>query len=146
MSMPKRMTVFAALLSTSSATTCQELCENLDLCANDPQAHGSYCKTWNTPATCFGLFYRDDTLSEICFQPNDSSCPETLPVTCPELDEQTTVEPTPPIDQASASDTKKQPTTCQEICDEVDECREDPQAHGSYCKFMDSKPICFGKS
>ena len=144
--MPKKMTMFAALLGSSAATTCQELCESLDSCAKDPHAHGSYCKNWSTPQTCFGLFYTDDSLSTMCFQPNDSSCPQLNPVACPEASDTTTVEPTPINVSLSASDPKKQPTTCQEICDDVDSCREDPHAHGSYCKFMDSTPVCFGMS
>lgn len=38
----------------------------------------------------------------------------------------------------------KEKESCQEICSDVDACREDPHAHDSYCKFEESNPICFG--
>ena len=140
--MPKRISLFAALIGSSSATTCQELCDNLESCKNDPRAHGSYCKTWNEPQTCFGLFFRDEERSTMCFQPNDSTCPQSRPVSCPEDQDGTSDEPSR---ESAQRDQKKQPTTCQEVCDEVDACRDDPHAHGSYCKFIDGNPICFGK-
>ena len=58
---------------------CQAFCDATDACLNDPQEHGSYCKSDNT---CFGLYTR---LSGVkCFQPNDPTCDDThlAPVSC----------------------------------------------------------------
>ena len=33
---------------------------------------------------------------------------------------------------------------CQKLCDKTESCREDPHAHGSYCKHGDHPPVCFG--
>ncbi len=138
MPVTKRVPIFVALFATTSGTTCQGLCDSLETCAKDPTARGSYCKTWNTPHTCSGLFYKDDSLSTMCFQPNEASCPESHPVECPSISDATVVAAALPVEP------KKEPTTCQEICDSIESCREDPQAHGSYCKFVDTNPICFG--
>ena len=36
---------------------CMSLCTGTDACRNDPHAHGSYCKFWQTPAVCFGMSF-----------------------------------------------------------------------------------------
>lgn len=118
-----KVTALATLLGTASATTCQTLCDSLESCASDPNAKGSYCKTDESPQACFGLYYKDASLTAMCFLPNDAECSETYPVICPE---------TP------------KPLTCQDVCKDVETCREDPHAHGSYCKFEEINPICFG--
>lgn len=64
----------------STVYDCQALCDSTDSCANDPSHHGSYCKLWQTPPTCFGLYNKRP--GEVCFQPNDPSCPESSPVIC----------------------------------------------------------------
>ncbi len=35
---------------------CQRLCQLTPGCRNDPHAHGSYCKLWQTIPVCFGLY------------------------------------------------------------------------------------------
>lgn len=120
-----KATALATLLSTASATTCQSLCESLESCASDPNAKGSYCKTDESPQACFGLYYKDASLTTMCFQPNDTECSETYPIICPEA---------------------PKALTCQDVCKDVETCREDPHAHGSYCKFEETNPICFGMS
>ena len=112
----------STLISAVSASSCQTLCSSLDECANDPHAHGSYCKTWNEPNVCFGLYYTDETRTSLCFQPNNSACPERFPVECPA--------PVAP--------------RCEEICQSVETCRNDPHAHGSYCKTWQTPNVCFG--
>jgi len=62
---------------------CQELCDGLPACRDDPVAHGSYCKTWGIPSpVCFGMYYTSESKDTLCFQPNDPSCPEKYPVSC----------------------------------------------------------------
>ncbi|KAF4714236.1 hypothetical protein FOZ62_005445, partial [Perkinsus olseni] len=63
------MLVFAA---DGQEVACSIVCSETEACANDPQSHGSYCKYWQSPSVCFGLYVRDD--GSTCFQPNDSSC------------------------------------------------------------------------
>ncbi len=114
--------VFASLISQSSAFTCQSLCDGLAECAEDPHAHGSYCKAWNNPQVCFGLYFTDASQTEMCFQPNNEGCPEDIPVPCPEH-----VEP-----------------VCENICASLDSCVNDPHGHGSYCKDWQDPQVCFG--
>jgi hypothetical protein len=124
------LAVTATIFTGASAcepTTCEAICLNVNSCANDPQAHGSYCKSDQDPQVCFGLYYTDITHTTICFEPNDVECPEEFPVSCPT--------PTPPP-----------PTNCQALCDSVSTCANDPQAHGSYCKTFNSPSTCFGMS
>jgi len=113
------------LIHRSMATTCESLCAGVDSCANDPHAHGSYCKLDVYPNVCFGLYYTSSCQSTICFEPNDAGCPHDLPVLC------TTTTPPPPSD-------------CQALCDNTPECANDPQAQGSYCKNYLSPSVCFG--
>lgn len=62
---------------------CQAICDGNASCATDPHAHGSYCKSWQNPQVCFGLYFTDDSRTATCFQPVDGeACPETIPVTC----------------------------------------------------------------
>jgi len=75
----------------------------------------------------------------MCFQPNDSDCPEDFPVTCPD-------DEVMKMTSAAASEANGiQQLTCQQLCDGLTECRDDPQAHGSYCKtWGNPSPVCFG--
>ena len=115
-------TAFAAVVGLSSSQSCQSLCDGVADCREDPHAHGSYCKTWQTPQVCFGLYWTDASESDMCFQPNASgACPENNPVRCP-----------------AAAD------RCQTICDNTLSCASDPHAHGSYCKSWQTAPSCFG--
>ena len=63
----------------------QSICETICLltpnCAFDPNAHGTYCKDYNDPPVCFGLYFRVFPF-RVCFEPNDATCPETRPVPC----------------------------------------------------------------
>ena len=60
---------------------CQTLCLLTNTCAFDPFAHGTYCKSYNSPAVCFGFYFRVFPF-RVCFAPNDPTCPETRPVPC----------------------------------------------------------------
>jgi hypothetical protein len=66
----------------SVIATCQSYCDALPECAQDPHYHGSYCKSWQTPQVCFGLYHTSG--GGMCFQPNNPQCPESSPVYCPE--------------------------------------------------------------
>jgi hypothetical protein len=57
---------------------CQNICESTEGC----MSIGSYCKTWQDEPVCFGLYYKDSGKTRTCFFPNDSSCPQSLPVSC----------------------------------------------------------------
>ena len=61
---------------------CQKLCRSIPACRNDPHAHGSYCKSWQHEAVCFGIYYRDSSKRKYCFHPNDPTCPQSNPVKC----------------------------------------------------------------
>jgi hypothetical protein len=113
-----------ALLSSAvvSAETCQTLCDSVDGCRDDPHEHGSYCKTWENPRVCFGLYWADEAQTQMCFFPNSAGdCPETRPVRCPEVEDR-----------------------CQAMCNDNLSCANDPHAHGSYCKSWQNPSVCFG--
>lgn len=97
------------------------------------------CGPLQTYIFTIGLYYKSEAMEDICFEPNDSNCIEANPVPCP----------TDEVEKHEAeirANALAQSNTCQEICNIVDSCREDPQAHGSYCKFEDVNPLCFGMS
>ena len=118
---------FLSLISLVSANGhspgyCQGLCEETHECKVDK--HGSYCKSWQDPPVCFGLYHKKP--HGYCFEPNDPLCNDAKlePVRCGH---------------------KPEPKSrCQELCDKVESCRNDPHAHGSYCKTWQDKEVCFG--
>ena len=62
---------------------CQDLCNVTPNCNSEEHAHGSYCKSWQTPQVCFGLYYTDASNTAICFEPKDlTNCSESTPVPC----------------------------------------------------------------
>ena len=112
---------------------CQELCNNITSCSEDPHHHGSYCKFWQSPPVCFGMYQNvsatatNGTLSEdlnaqVCFQPNDPGCNDIAlpPITCP----------------------TQTNTTCARICQETPDCLNDQHHAGSFCK--EDMNVCFG--
>lgn len=54
---------------------CATICYFTSTCRNDPQSHGSYCKTSNEPNVCFGLYFQFNIFRPFCFEPNDPNCP-----------------------------------------------------------------------
>ncbi|KAF4695114.1 hypothetical protein FOZ60_005851 [Perkinsus olseni] len=66
------LSTFATALSLVSATEdpCSQMCSDVSGCANSK--YGSYCKSWETPAVCFGLIKKSD--GSICFEPTDPGC------------------------------------------------------------------------
>jgi len=111
---------------------CQAVCDNdVSACANDPHAHGSYCKFWQSPAVCFGIYVNSSNTTDLtttngtqsfCFQPNDPGCNdlELVPLECP----------------------NQTNTTCANICSQTQSCVTDPTNHGSFCKTESN--VCFG--
>ena len=110
------------------------MCDNdVSECANDPHAHGSYCKFWQNPAVCFGMYVTKNSTTttngttsnvtqSFCFQPNDPGCNdmELMPLECP----------------------NQTNTTCANICSQTQSCATDPTNHGSFCKAESN--VCFG--
>ena len=81
----KRVFLFAAAVVQSSVSQdiCQEHCVNTPSCINEEHEHGSYCKSWQDPSVCFGLYWTDETKTTMCFEPSeDGACSENTPVTC----------------------------------------------------------------
>ena len=113
---------------------CQAVCDNdINECANDPHAHGSYCKFWQSPPVCFGMYLTansnlstngtsNNLTQSFCFQPNDPGCNdlELMPLECP----------------------NQTNTTCANICSQTQSCATDPNNHGSFCKTENN--VCFG--
>jgi hypothetical protein len=115
--------------STVPGSTCEDYCQQTFACVNDPHKHGSYCKiAGSNPPVCFGLYWRDFERSQLCFQPNDPTCPQAFPVICPEIQTSTPR----PLD------------TCQINCLVTPACAFNPTSQGSYCKQEQSIPVCFG--
>ena len=73
---PVRLLVASVVGVYAAAPSCQNLCDALPECANDPGYHGSYCKDWQTIPVCFGMYTRLD--GTYCFQPNDPTCDDLL--------------------------------------------------------------------
>lgn len=110
-------------------SSCESFCSETNACATDPYSHGSYCKDYGTnPPVCFGFYWRDFSQTQKCYQPNDPTCPQAFPVTCPN---QPTVTPVP-LD------------TCDINCLVTPSCAFSPTHQGSYCKTDLSIPVCFG--
>lgn len=61
---------------------CQDICDGLEECRMDPHEFGSYCKKGQNPSVCFGLYYKDESRTNYCFQPANKNCPEKYPVLC----------------------------------------------------------------
>ena len=62
---------------------CQEHCVNTASCLNEEHEHGSYCKSWQNPPVCFGLYWTDESQTTMCFEPSeDGACGEAIPVLC----------------------------------------------------------------
>lgn len=81
----KRVVLVAlvSIVGTEAQDICQEHCVNTPTCISEEHEHGSYCKSWQDPPVCFGLYWTDDSQTAMCFEPSeDGSCPESLPVTC----------------------------------------------------------------
>ncbi|KAF4720317.1 hypothetical protein FOZ62_001517 [Perkinsus olseni] len=94
-----------------------EYCESS--CAQTMGCSESYCKD---NGVCFGLYHKDDGK---CFQPDseyNADCDDSVlkPVLCHEYPD----------------------TTCQEVCDGMAGCKD--SSWGSYCKFWQDPPVCFG--
>jgi hypothetical protein len=58
---------------------CHVACHGLDSC----RPRGSYCKYYQNPPVCQGLYYTDASKSALCTWAVDSACREAFPVTCP---------------------------------------------------------------
>ena len=79
------LSVVFASVTTRPVDPCFAACLATPECVNDPRAHFSYCKRWQSPPTCFGLYIRPDTGAlRYCFQPNDPRCLDRVyrPLTC----------------------------------------------------------------
>lgn len=61
---------------------CRKLCSGIRECAANPKQQSSYCKDWQNPAVCFGIYFRDASRRSLCFAPNDPTCKEDFPVGC----------------------------------------------------------------
>ena len=104
-------TFVAFMFHFVSADICEDICLLTPSCANCPGAHGSYCKSYKDPAVCFGLYFRDASKQSICFQPNDPTCPENLPVPC-SLETSTSTESTTITTESETStETETRPET-----------------------------------
>lgn len=72
------------LFALSDANVCQDLCAVVDSCISSKKAQNSYCKFWQNPPVCFGLYFTDATYTKVCYKPSDPGCPEKYPVICHE--------------------------------------------------------------
>ena len=63
---------------------CQAQCLKTPACLKQNPAQGSYCKYWNNPPVCFGLYVKPSAPSKTCFQPNDGLCNDKIlqPLSC----------------------------------------------------------------
>ena len=63
---------------------CTKACMNTPGCMSNPHSHSTYCKTWQNPPVCFGLYWTSPSHTETCFQPYspERKCPERWPIRC----------------------------------------------------------------
>ena len=64
---------------------CEAECLKTPACASMVPAQGSYCKFWNNPPVCFGLYRKGGIPNAMCYVPNDPKCddsPGRPPVRC----------------------------------------------------------------
>ena len=61
---------------------CERVCNEVETCRNEPHRHSSYCKTWQRPPVCFGLYWTDTLRSSVCFELDELECPKALPIEC----------------------------------------------------------------
>jgi len=77
----KQVFLFGA--AAMSQDVCQDHCVNTPTCLNEEHQHGSYCKSWQNPPVCFGLYWIDSSRTQMCFEPaEDGACGEAIPVEC----------------------------------------------------------------
>jgi hypothetical protein len=69
-------------VATTSVDPCLGYCDATGACASGVQS--SYCKYWQNPPTCFGLYLLPNAVSTYCYEPNDTSCNDAQlqPITC----------------------------------------------------------------
>ncbi len=82
---PQSFPVICPSLPTTSPIpfdTCKINCLLTPECAFTPTNQASYCKIDQNPPVCFGLYWRNAERTESCYQPVDTTCPETDPITC----------------------------------------------------------------
>ncbi|KAF4676105.1 hypothetical protein FOL47_006713 [Perkinsus chesapeaki] len=58
---------------------CEAVCEEVAEC----RSKGTYCKSWHTPQSCFGLYWSGG--GKMCYQPGDANCLAESPVLCVEV-------------------------------------------------------------
>lgn len=69
----------------SGTHSCVEVCKKTKGCFPTRGGSLSYCKTWQTPQVCFGLYYTDSSFTSTCFHQSHigtDNCPERWPVLC----------------------------------------------------------------
>ncbi len=112
---------------------CTDLCDSMDDCKNHSQY--SYCKLDHNPQTCFGMYYTDASMTDICyFQTNQETCPEQYPVICPaEIEDATTAAP---VEKTPAE-------ICADACALSGSC-SGKNKWGTYCKGWQAPAVCFG--
>jgi hypothetical protein len=141
----RRSTFYVALLGCAHhhyvrAEDCQEVCTSLASCSK-----GSYCKDWQSPSVCFGLYYRDASQADVCYVIDDETCPHDYPVNCDAAKSITNPPTTIAVTATRTSSITVCPGSCQAACGTVPECLAAIESsHGSYCKLESLVPVCFG--
>ena len=77
------LSVVVLTFGSMGQDVCQGFCNNVVSCITEEHEHGSYCKSWQDPPVCFGLYWTDESQTAMCFEPSeDGACSENIPVTC----------------------------------------------------------------
>lgn len=111
------------LTNSDPTESCQDICNGVEECI----VKGSYCKlALDGNNVCQGLYFRDIGRTDPC-SADDPTCPEAIPVRCPN-----SPEPNPSV------------VTCENICSLTGACAFSPTHQGTYCKTEQIIPTCFG--
>ncbi|KAF4672304.1 hypothetical protein FOL47_000688 [Perkinsus chesapeaki] len=96
MAYPVRLVVLFSLIAMSYCDSTQDAA-CMSACSGIPGCDQTYCKSWKTPANCFGIHIKSDGTP--CYAPADATCAgDELPC------DQAEVAPVPPATGPSVSD------------------------------------------
>ena len=143
-------TLVGLIIASGASDPCISLCEGMDSCRNDPDAHSSYCKVGSPISVCFGFYWMNSNMSEMCYFPNDPGCTEEMPVKCTpssdmsndSTDPGTTTDSGPSTEAPAVTNAEPASSAARPVL-KTEEVADTPGPVGTYCS---GSPIHGGTS